>query len=324
VDPDRLRDVAHQALAVFDEEGSPGHLASAHEALAMYHRFFTGDMDAMAEAAEAGLETSRAVGDAGAAAGNALQLGRALVMGPTPCDEALDRLKALVGSFAGDRMLEAAVGLDAATLLANLGRTEQARRVLERSGSVFEELGQRRWLAEVSSVQGEVERAAGAPEQAAVHLRRAFDAYRRRGEGLDIALAAGALGIALSDLGVHHEAEVLVREIRAASPPRSVEPTVSVARLRGRSLATRGRHDSALEALGSALGIVAATSIVGLHGQVLVDVASVHRARGSLDEARSAAEAARELFRAKRDVVAAERVESLLLRAGGPHPSDPS
>ena len=67
---------------------------------------------------------------------------------------------------------------------------------------------------------------------------------------------------------------------------------MSLERVRARALAARGELERAREALEVALAIARATSIVGLHGEVALDLAAVLREAGRDEAARRAADGA--------------------------------
>jgi class 3 adenylate cyclase/tetratricopeptide (TPR) repeat protein len=312
VNPVRFREVTEGAIAALEQLGAVEQLPSAFESLALLHRLFTGDITAMLEASARGLEAARRTENPQAVAATLLQFGRALVLGPLPCDEALDRLETIGSSFTGDRMLEAVVSLDAATLLGMLGRSEQATPRAERARTTFEELGQRRWMAEASAVAGEIAGLAGDARLAESSHRLALEVFREGGESLDVSLAICALGLALCDLGREPDAGVLLESVGDIAQATGLEPQAGLRRVDARVRATRGELIEGIGCLETALTLLEPTQLVAVRGELHLEMASLLRSAGSESEARSSAEGALSLFEGKRFAAAAERARGSL------------
>jgi hypothetical protein len=315
VDPAGFRAVTEGAIAAFEELGADEQLPSAFESLALLHRLFTGDITAMLEAAERGLEAARRSENPQAVSANLLQFGRALVLGPLPCDEALDRLGAMGRSFAGDRMLEAVTDLDAATLLGMLGKPEKATPRVERARETFEELGQRRWMAEASAVAGDVARLAGDRGMAESCHRLAFDVFREGGEDLDVSLAICALGLALCDLGRGSETSELLEGIGNIADVTGLEPRAGLERVAARVLAAAGDLIAGIEHVETALTLVEPTQLVAIRGELQMELASMLRSAGRAADSSEVARAALESFESKRFTVAGDQAERFLRAA---------
>jgi hypothetical protein len=314
VDPVRFRTVTEDAIAAFEELGAHEQLPSAFESLALLHRLFTGDITAMLEAAERGLEAARRSENPQAVSATLLQFGRALVLGPLPCDEALERLDAMGRSFAGDRMSEAVTNLDAATLLGMLGKPEQATPRVERARETFEDLGQRRWLAEASAVAGDVAKLAGDSRMAESCHRLAFDVFREGGEDLDVSLAICALGLALCDLGRGSEASELLGSGNIANVT-GLEPRVGLERVAARVRVAAGDLSAGIEHVETALTLVEPTQLIAIRGELQMELASMLRSAGRAADSSEVARAALRSFESKRFTVAGEQAERFLRTA---------
>jgi class 3 adenylate cyclase/tetratricopeptide (TPR) repeat protein len=302
-----LRSVVEEALETFERSGNPEHLAAGLEAMGTVHRHVTGDIAAMLDAGERGLQ----LGDAGSPAASIVA--EALVVGSTPCDEAIARLEKLLGDLAYEPMVRAAVALCKAVVLAMLERFGEARDRVAESSEVFEELSQVRWSAEAAYVIGLIDRWEGDDDAAERAMRTSHRSFEGRGEA-DAALVAADLALILCDLGRHAEAHALARSIIRDAPSFALEPQIGWRRVMAKVAAARGDRQEAESLAREAVRLVSSTDLLTLQSDALVDLADVllpDRPRDALE----AADGALDRCTRKGSLAGARRAQSMRQRA---------
>jgi tetratricopeptide (TPR) repeat protein len=306
-----LRRVVEDALDAFERSGSDEHLAAGLEALGIVHLLVTGDIAAMLDAGERGLR----LGDARspAAATSADIIAQALVVGSTPCDVVLARLETMLGDFASEPMVRAAVGLRAALVLAMLERSGDARDRASAASEVFEELSQPRWSAEAAWVTGLIEWRDGDASAAERSIRSSHRSFERRGEA-DAALVAADLALVLFDLGRFDEAHALARSIVRDAPSFALEPQIGWHRAMAKAAAARGDGPGAEEFAREAVRLASSTDFLTLQSDALVDLADVLLPDRPGD-AVQAADAALDRCARKGNLAGARRARSIRERA---------
>ena len=319
VEGGELRTVAEDAVRITEESHDTPGLAVALEELSIVHRLVTEDAGAMLDASERSLELALGADPSavGMIAGNIVAgLADALIVGPTPFEVALERLEVLLVRFAGSRLTSGELRLRSALVLAGLERFGEADIRLEEASAVFEDLGQRRWVAEASVTGGLIARWSGDPSEAERRIRSAYDAYRTRGEVLDAALVAGELAFVLAELGRWDDARALMDSIRREMPDYALEPKIAWQRVSAKLQAHEGEFD---EAAALALDAVRSTDDTGfllLNAGARMDLAHVLGHAGRTAEAVDALDAAIETFASKGHRVgvrdATERRDALL------------
>ena len=110
-------------------------------------------------------------------------LAEALLVGPTPIEEGLERCASMTAKARGNQLLEAQVLLRAARLHAHLTKFDQARELNDRAKGILEELGLVSDVALAEWNGGVIEFLAGELGTAAMHLEIASRAFEGRGEG---------------------------------------------------------------------------------------------------------------------------------------------
>jgi predicted ATPase/class 3 adenylate cyclase len=264
-----------------------------------------------AAALEQALEHARAASDRREEATYVQLLAMALVYGPTPAPEAIERCEQLLAETKEDRSLEAGIRSALAALYAMQGDFERARELWERSRSIYEEFALRHRRAVRSLVAGSIELLAGAPEEAARQLRWGYDALEQMGEKGARSTVAAFLADALCASGQYEEAERLTRiseEIAAG------EDVVTQAVWRSARAKVLVRQDDAeqAEALArEAVALAEATDFLDLQAGTLVALAEVLALGESAADPSPLLARAREIYERKGNVVAAENVARL-------------
>jgi hypothetical protein len=221
----------------------------------------------MAGAAERALAAAAACGDPRAVHEAAPLLATALHRGVTPLEEVVKRVTEVRESHATDRLTGAILQLTESLSLAQLGRTTDAREIIEAARRTFRDLGQRRWLAATDEVGAEIERLDG-------HLTRAIALHRdvhaffvEQGDALNALPAAAALAERLLEAD-REEAERLVAQLEGEVLGEDLETSatwMSVGAVVAAGQAHRERADAESRL---ALEIVDATDFVLLQADV--------------------------------------------------------
>jgi ATP/maltotriose-dependent transcriptional regulator MalT len=193
------------------------------------------------------------------------------------------------------------------------GRFGEARRLVARARTVYEQLGQHA-LAEINCapIEARIELLAGDAGAAERTLRASCDALQRMGGVSYLATRTAELGDALCELEQYDEAEHLSRRAEELGAKDDVLTQLLWRSLRARVVARDGRLVDA-EALSlEAQQLAEGTDALNSHAKVLLDRAEVLRLRGKRHEAGEAVVRAIELFDRKGNAVAAKRAHSLL------------
>ncbi|WP_055482974.1 AAA family ATPase [Sphaerimonospora mesophila] len=235
---------------------------------------------------------------------------------PTPIGESLALCADLAARFGGDRALLVPVLITRGRLLALSGDITAARAVLATADRHVRDLHLDLAAAAVVQVQGLVESLAGRHATAEELFRRGAAALR----------AAGQVGPALTLEA--YEARELLRQGRLPEAGRALarltaEPGGRHARtellliaLRAGVEARRGEHRAAAALAALALERLGLIDDPCLRGDVLAEIADVHRAAGRTAESADAAGRALRAYAAKGAALPAERVRVRL--AAGP------
>jgi tetratricopeptide (TPR) repeat protein len=296
---------------VLDSGTNPGALAGALCDLATTS-WLIGDASEMLDLADRALLLARSSENWRAVRQSVYYIGRALVLGPTPCEEAVARMAALVEAFVERPMVQASARLDLAVLLAMLGRWDEADDHASSARIVFRELGQRRWLAAAAITTGLVTWWRGDAEGAEDDVREAYELFTERGEREEAALTGQELAKILFDLGRLDEATELIDEVLRVMATDDLEPQIESRSLRARVLAAHGSFEEAERLSMEAEDLVNRTDFVSLHGTVLLTRAHVFELADRPEQAVAAAERASELFERKGNRIWARTTQDFL------------
>jgi tetratricopeptide (TPR) repeat protein len=308
---EELREVAEQAIPVLEEAGDDATLVKCWRNLATTE-FFACRFGAAAGSLERALEHAERTGDQQLVAEILPGLATALCLGPVPVEEGIGRVEQLrerAGPL-GTRAAVEAWGL--AGLEAMRGRVDEARALCAGAKSVFEEVGQRRRLADASLFAGMVERLAGRQADAERELRFAYDTLHAMGERGVLSTVAAELAEVVLHGGRPHEAQRLTEESELLAVDDDVESQVRWRLTRAKLCAARGELESgevlALEAVRRA----SAAEFPNLEGTASLALAEVLVACGRRGEAGDAAAAAIHSYKEKGNRVSAAEAERLV------------
>jgi class 3 adenylate cyclase/tetratricopeptide (TPR) repeat protein len=312
---DVFRTQALDAISTFERLGDTGRLAGALTDLADCC-WFTGSADEMLQTSERALLLARNAGDWRTIPLAASYLGRALVLGETPCSDAEDRLRSLIDDLEGERMAQATCRLEVATVLAMLERFDEARGHVAFSRDVFEDLGQRRWLAAVSEVEGLVAWAEGMLDEAERGFRSSYLFFQGQHDTANAVQSATGLSQVLCELGRFDEAGALADEVAKDAGVYDLETQAGWRCVKARVLASRGELEEAEVLARAAVERIRPTEFLDLQADALVHLAEVLHVAGRTSDATEAFGHAIENYRRKEDLAGLRRARERLTSSG--------
>jgi class 3 adenylate cyclase/tetratricopeptide (TPR) repeat protein len=310
IDPDMKsressRKEANEAIEVFERAGDDRGLALAWNLVASIE-WDLGRAGPQLDAIERALVHARRAGT-GLHEHDALaNLTAALVRGPTPVDEGIERAERTIRDFSRNREVDAIMCHGLAHLRARRGEFDPAREALERYRSYYRDTGQTLSLLrsfevvfDVEMLAGEIERAWTVVEEAWVSLTELGDRW---------AYLAAFLGQGRYAVGRHEDARQAA-EI-ATEHGDAIEGSLGlgvIAKVEARS----GNADRAEEAIRQAVERVDRTDFLFDRGTVHADRGETMRLLGREDEALQAFGEAVRLFELKGDRISAAHVRRL-------------
>ena len=304
----QLLDLAAQAVPIFEELGDERALGRAWRNVG-YARGVEGQLAEWQAAVEQALVHYRRSG--WSAAGCLAELASALLHGPTPVIEGLDRCERLLDD-ATDRSGRANVlgfmgGLDALA-----GRPEEGRRRLKEAAATYEELGDVYSLANNSGrVLGRVELLDGNWAAAEDAFRECCEAFERMEDLPGLSTIAAELADVVYRQGRYDEAGAWLDLAQKQAPVDDVSAQYTWRRVRAKLLA----HDDAIaaETLGrESAALAARTDALVDRAFVLLDLAEVLRLAGRPDEAATKIQQALDVCERKGDLGTARLARALL------------
>jgi tetratricopeptide (TPR) repeat protein len=306
---DGFRRVATTAAGVFEAHGEKGNLASALAELAWSH-WLTGDASRMLELSQSALGLATEATDPLALRDAADSFGRALLLGPTPCDEAIQRIDAVRTNLAGYGMVDASIRLYLAELLGMMGRSEEATDHVHEAREVFADLGQRRWLAAAEGTAGLLACWNGALEVAERDLGSCYRFSLEHGGEIWGREAANYARVLL-ELGRIDEADEVAVSIAVGTPEHEVESQILWRSVRGRTMAAGGDPGVGVGLAREGVRLADGTDFVSLLAPALIDLVECQRLAGERTD-HALAERASTLFGRKGDEVGASNARTLL------------
>ncbi len=240
----------------------------------------------------------------------------AIDQGPTPADEGLRRLAAVLEQSHGDRKVEIGVSRARAGLQAMSGRFPEARELIAHAKALALELGDQVALAAVFRDAGHVETLAGDPVAAEAWMRSGLDILERISDHGHLASAAPDLGDAVYAQGRFDEAAEMAEMAERFTIEGDVDAQVRGTQLRAKVLARSGRFEEAMTRSEEAARLAAGTDYLELHAHALMSQTEVLRLAGRTEQAASTLRAAIELLRRKGNVVEEARAVAMLEELG--------
>lgn len=207
-----------------------------------------------------------------------------------------------------------------AVLEAFRGRAAAARRMIDSARRTVTELGLRHALLEVDHFAGIVELVLDDPAAAELHLRLAYNGFRRMGLDADAAETAALLARACLLLDRDVEADQLCSESERLAG-HALKASITWRTVRAQLLARDGAHTEARRVAEEAVAIAERTDALVDHGDACLALATVLGAAGDVVGARAAAARATELYERKGAVALAEKARGLVGKQSPPTPS---
>ena len=295
----------------FEQWGDDLGLAEGGSLVGMI-RFWQGRAAASELDYERALEHARLAGDRRQESEILRRWALAIESGPTPADEGIRRLLAILDQSHGDRKVEIGVSRARAGLEAMSGRSTEARELIAHADALARELGDQVALAAVFRDAGHVEMFAGDPVAAEIVDRRGFEILQHVGDHGHLASATPDLGDAIYAQGRYDEAAAMAEYAERLTIEGDVDAQVRVTQLKAKVLARRGRSHEAVAVAGEAVRLAAGTDYLELHAHALMSQTEVLRIAGRALDAASALREAIELQRRKGNIVEEARAVAML------------
>ncbi|MGZ8636595.1 MAG: AAA family ATPase [Actinomycetota bacterium] len=232
------------------------------------------------------------------------------VEGTAPAAEVSRRGEDLLAASRGLGSVEAQALRALASARAMEGRFDEARELVTRARTVFEDLGLRLRAAFLSGTLGSIEMLAGDHAAAERAYRTGYDAIVELGEQGFLSTVAAQLAHAMIAGGALDDAETLTLLSEDAGAEDDVATQVLWRSARARILAARGDALEAELLAREAVARAEQTDDLNMRGDTLVDLGEVLAAAGRQQEATAAFAQALERYRAKGNVVGEERARS--------------
>jgi tetratricopeptide (TPR) repeat protein len=303
------------AISLLKELGDDAGLARAL-GVAGTLRFWRGEAAAAIEDLERAARYAREVGDRAQEAESLEYVLVAMLWGPTPVDQALERVEELRPRTLGHRRLEVDLLRTRAQLEAMQGRFDPARELIAQAKAVAEEVGLELTLnSGVADQAAYVELLAGDAAAVERELRPACKALERMGSWANLASLAPWLADALIVQGRDEEAVALIELAERSTMSDDVDAEVKWRRVRAKLLARRGEVESGEVLAREATALAARTDLLDLRAHAVADLAEVLRLAGRPEEAAAAVQEAIRLHEQKGNIAAAA------LLAGTPTPA---
>jgi DNA-binding SARP family transcriptional activator len=266
--------VADEAVQTFERAGDEGGIARAwhHVAWVRWTQSRAADMEDVLERALAHAERA---GDWQMQSRILGYLARAVMTGPQPVPEAVERCTVILDRAGDDVVLRAVTETMLGLLEAMRGNFDDARSYAGSAKRRLEAVGLTVTVAVLQMYSGWIELMADTPERAIPAVRDAYDVLERAGEVNRRATTAAILGRLLFFHGDHEEAARYLKISKDAASPDDAATQAVWRGTRARLLVATGDGQSAMDLADSAVAIVSATDYVRLHGDALVDRAVV-------------------------------------------------
>ena len=289
-----------------EQAGEEADLALALN-LAGICRGFLGHAAAAADAHERALEVARRVGQERAATEALSCLISILADGPTPAEDAIRRLEAILAQADDSPRVQSAALGGLSWLYAIRGRFEEARAADARSRALPLEVGSTVGWAVPSTRTARIELLAGDAGAAERVAREGYEVLHEMGEKAALSVVALELARALYLQGRASEADRFIHAGEAAGARDDIFLQVEWRTIRALVLADRGMLNKAENLAREAVEIATPTDFLNFRGDVLCDLADVLQRAGKPEEASAAAESALGLYEQKGNLVMARK-----------------
>jgi predicted ATPase len=233
-------------------------------------------------------------------------------VGPMPVEQGIRRCEAIREQVRNDRRSAAATLYSLAGLYAMIGRFDAARELLNLACRMLEDLGFVTLSSSFTQYEGLVEILAGDLARAEERLKFGLGRLEEMGEKAFVSSLAALLAEVLYRQERHEEAKRFVDRSEETAAPDDLAAQIAWRTVRAKILAAAGRLEDAETLARRAVSLAGKTDRSNQHAAARVALGEVLHKRGRPEEAEAAVRKALALYEAKGNIVAAERVHSLL------------
>jgi tetratricopeptide (TPR) repeat protein len=308
---------SERAVQALERLGDHRALARAWRSVTQ-HRFWLGKIESSLESSERALDYARRVGDRQGEIWTLRIRIMALWTGPTPAAEAARGCEEILAAAENEEVVACALE-NLGGLRAMQGRSEEARRLVDSSAAIYEELGlTMRRAFSIGIHRTEVHALSGDLAAAEHDLRNAIVLFESIGDKATRALATAWLAGTLYAVGRYSEAE---RHVEMGEELATVDDYAANSKLRSvqaRIMARSGDFEHAKAAAEEAVTIADVTDDLDSRGALWMDKAEVLQLAGDPEGAASSLERAIELLEQKGNIVLAGRARAKLRELHAP------
>ena len=313
-EPDRageLLEVASASIATLEAAGDDRALGRAWLCIGHVKGGFYCEY---AEWEESSARAARHYRRAGWSPSTALEnLGIALFYGPKPVESAIVQCEQLVLEHDGDRASEANIVVWQGGLEAMRGEFEQARALVARAKTIYQELGlQAAAIDTCGRVLAAVEMLADRPEKAEELLRECCELVQQLHQTPVLATRAGELAAAIYEQERYGEAEIWTELARDSAGTDDLDAAVSWQPVHAKILARRGALSEAEGLARETVERVQRTDSISRTADSLLALAEVLRIAGRAEAAQEVVQEAARLYESKGNIVSADRARLLV------------
>jgi class 3 adenylate cyclase/tetratricopeptide (TPR) repeat protein len=313
---DRAGPEVEEAIRVLGQLGDDAGLARAWHVAAMLH-WLQARAGETLPALERAVEHAERAGDRRQRAEDLWLQAMTTSWGPTPVEQAIGRVEAIMRRSEADRKVEALCMATLAHLEASRGNFDRARELIARGRAMMRELGLTVLAAGTSHSDGYIGLVSGNPLEAETGLRDGYEELERLGEKAYLSTSAAYLAEALYQQGRLDEAERFTQISEETADPSDLASHIGWRSVRGKILARRGRLEEGERLARDACTLAEGTDFLDATADALMHLAEVLELAGRIDEARNAISRAEELYERKGSVVLAERARQRLAALRG-------
>jgi DNA-binding SARP family transcriptional activator len=301
---------AEHAIQALERLGDERALSRAWRSVTQC-RLWLGKMESSLDASERALDYARRAGDRQGEIWTLRTRIMALWTGPTPAGEAARSCEEILATTENEEVVACALE-NLGGLRAMQGRFEEARRLVDSSAAIYEELGLPLRRAFSGMHRTEVHTLSGDLAAAEQDLRNAIELFESIGDKTTRSLATSWLAGTLYAVGRYSEAEQYVEMGEQFAGVDDYAANSKLRAVRAKILARRGEFERAKAAAHEAVRIADATDDFDSRGALWMDKAEVHELAGEPEDAASCLERAIELLEQKGNVVLAKRARAKL------------
>jgi tetratricopeptide (TPR) repeat protein len=302
-----LLETAEEAVKVFQELGDDLGLARAWRRISAVRRLRCNFASAL-DAAEVGLVHARKAGASQEQARLVDEICSALLFGPAPVLDAIQRCEALLGDSPDSRMTEANVSSSLAGLRAMRGDFDEARAHVAAARGVYSDLGLRFAIAGLDQIAGWVEVLSGDAEAAEREFRNGYEILADVGAR---DLLAAELARVLVAEGRLDEGEQYVAIAEEASGG-DIAPQIIWRAVKARLAATKGSEQEAVKLASAAVALAQQTDAIAMIADANLALADVLRIVGREHDAHKAAERALAHYSRKGHTIGEARADAFV------------